>query len=279
MLPDLFGITWAIGVIGGLTSLSRFLAQLVMAETLPRMSTHEPTAAFLIGIEKKDEAWRVVSTSFELHFYSSTNEERSSGLCWTRYRYGGVPLSGFAGFLRKKPSGSRLVRCSGCKPFTPSSILTRFGKFVEDTNADQIHSDSIDGAGRIAPTCLFNHICIRKGKHARVNSHVTCIKKQHEQLLYYTTPTTASGGSCGRYCTSSTPTAPAAGSGLVIKTATATINGKSVTILTNAQGLTLYYRTSTAVLLSAAAAARQPGPPFWLRDPLLQPVPPHFQAN
>ncbi len=58
------------------------------------------------------------------------------------------------------------------------------------------------------------------------------------------TPTTSSGSSCGRYCTSSTPTAPATGSGLVIKTATATISGKSVTILTNAQGMTLYYRTS-----------------------------------
>ncbi len=58
------------------------------------------------------------------------------------------------------------------------------------------------------------------------------------------TPTTSSGGSCGRYCTSSTPTAPATGSGLLIKTASATISGKSVTILTNAQGMTLYYRTS-----------------------------------
>ena len=60
------------------------------------------------------------------------------------------------------------------------------------------------------------------------------------------TPTTSasSGSSCGRYCTSSTPTAPATGSGLVIKTASATISGKSVTILTNAQGMTLYYRTS-----------------------------------
>lgn len=60
------------------------------------------------------------------------------------------------------------------------------------------------------------------------------------------TPTTSasSGSSCSRYCTSSTPTVPATGSGLVIKTASATISGKSVTILTNAQGMTLYYRTS-----------------------------------
>ncbi|HKF38070.1 MAG TPA: hypothetical protein VKB35_14335 [Ktedonobacteraceae bacterium] len=58
------------------------------------------------------------------------------------------------------------------------------------------------------------------------------------------TPTTSSGSSCGRYCSGSTPTAPATGSGLVIKTASATISGKSVTILTNTQGMTLYYRTS-----------------------------------
>jgi len=37
-LADLFGVTWAIGVIGGLTSLSGDVAQLVMAESLPRMS-------------------------------------------------------------------------------------------------------------------------------------------------------------------------------------------------------------------------------------------------
>src|SRR5215469_16948875 len=60
------------------------------------------------------------------------------------------------------------------------------------------------------------------------------------------TPTTSasSGSSCSRYCSGSTPTAPATGSGLVIKTAAATISGKSVTILTNTQGMTLYYRTS-----------------------------------
>jgi len=37
-----------------------------------------PSAAFLIETEKKDEAWRVVSTSFELHFDSITDEERST---------------------------------------------------------------------------------------------------------------------------------------------------------------------------------------------------------
>src|SRR5260370_27449945 len=42
------------------------------------------SAAFLIGTEKKDEAWRVVSTSFELHFYSITNEERSTRAVFTK---------------------------------------------------------------------------------------------------------------------------------------------------------------------------------------------------
>jgi predicted lipoprotein with Yx(FWY)xxD motif len=77
------------------------------------------------------------------------------------------------------------------------------------------------------------------------------------------TPTTSasSGSSCGRYCTSSTPTAPATGSGLVVKTASATISGKSVTILTNAQGMTLYYRTvdsSSSVCSGGCASAWPP---------------------
>lgn len=50
--------------------------------------------------------------------------------------------------------------------------------------------------------------------------------------------TTSSGSSSG-----STPTAPATSSP-VIKTATATVKGASQTILTNAQGITLYYFTS-----------------------------------
>ncbi len=38
MLADLFGITWAISVIGGLTVLSGVVVQIVMEETLPCMS-------------------------------------------------------------------------------------------------------------------------------------------------------------------------------------------------------------------------------------------------
>ena len=45
---------------------------------------------------------------------------------------------------------------------------------------------------------------------------------------YYTPPTTSTGGTSGA---------------AVIKTASATVNGKPVTILTNAQGMTLYYFT------------------------------------
>ena len=60
-----------------------------------------------------------------------------------------------------------------------------------------------------------------------------------------TTPTTSSSnGSGGRYGYGGKTTPTANTSGSVIKTATVTINGKSESILTNAQGLTLYYRTS-----------------------------------
>ena len=58
-----------------------------------------------------------------------------------------------------------------------------------------------------------------------------------------TTPTTSSGYGGGRYgSVGTTPTASSSTS--LIKTATATVNGTSETILTNSQGLTLYYRTS-----------------------------------
>jgi predicted lipoprotein with Yx(FWY)xxD motif len=57
-----------------------------------------------------------------------------------------------------------------------------------------------------------------------------------------TTPTSSGYGS-GRYGSGgTTPTASSSGS--LIKTATATVNSASKTILTNAKALTLYYRTS-----------------------------------
>jgi predicted lipoprotein with Yx(FWY)xxD motif len=59
-----------------------------------------------------------------------------------------------------------------------------------------------------------------------------------------TTPTASSSGySGGRYGGGGT-TPTASSSGTLIKTATATVKGTSQTILTNAQGMTLYYRTS-----------------------------------
>lgn len=58
-----------------------------------------------------------------------------------------------------------------------------------------------------------------------------------------TTPTTNSAYGGGKYGSGgTTPTASSSGS--LIKTATATVNGMSETILTNAHGMTLYYRTS-----------------------------------
>jgi predicted lipoprotein with Yx(FWY)xxD motif len=58
------------------------------------------------------------------------------------------------------------------------------------------------------------------------------------------TTTTSSNG--GRYGSGGGTTPTTSSTGSVIKTVTATVNGASVTILTNAQGLTLYYRTSDA---------------------------------
>jgi len=58
-----------------------------------------------------------------------------------------------------------------------------------------------------------------------------------------TTPTSSNGG---RYGSGGGTTPTTSSTGSVIKTATVTVNGNSETILTNAQGLTLYYRTSDA---------------------------------
>jgi predicted lipoprotein with Yx(FWY)xxD motif len=58
----------------------------------------------------------------------------------------------------------------------------------------------------------------------------------------------------------STPTATS-GSAALIQTATATVKGASKTILTNAQGMTLYYRTSDkppSVVCSGACAGAWP---------------------
>ena len=71
--------------------------------------------------------------------------------------------------------------------------------------------------------------------------------------------TPSSSGSCGRYC--SHPSSPTTGSALVIKTATMTVQGKSITALVNSQGLTLYYRTSdtpSSVCSGSCASAWPP---------------------
>jgi predicted lipoprotein with Yx(FWY)xxD motif len=75
------------------------------------------------------------------------------------------------------------------------------------------------------------------------------------------TPTSSGGRYGGGYGNSgTTPTVSSSGS--LIKTATATVNGKSVTILTTAQGRTLYYRTTdmppTTVCSGGCASAWPP---------------------
>lgn len=72
------------------------------------------------------------------------------------------------------------------------------------------------------------------------------------------TPTTTSSG--GRYGSGGT-TPTTSSSGNLLKTATAMVSGTSKTILTNAQGLTLYYRTSDvppATVCSGGCAAAWP---------------------
>src|SRR6266705_1398520 len=77
-----------------------------------------------------------------------------------------------------------------------------------------------------------------------------------------TTPTTSSSnGGGGRYGSGGGTTPTPNTSGSVIKTATVTVNGTSKSILTNAQGLTLYYRTSDAppsTVCSGGCAAAWP---------------------
>ncbi len=65
-----------------------------------------------------------------------------------------------------------------------------------------------------------------------------------------TPASTSTGGSTATATTAPTAaaTTPASTSSAIIATASATVQGKSVTILTNAQGMTLYYRTSDTVV-------------------------------
>jgi predicted lipoprotein with Yx(FWY)xxD motif len=76
-----------------------------------------------------------------------------------------------------------------------------------------------------------------------------------------TAAATSSSG-CGRYCTQPTPTPTTSGGGsITIQTTPITVAGKTVTVLTNAQGQTLYYRTSdtpTSVCSGGCASAWPP---------------------
>jgi predicted lipoprotein with Yx(FWY)xxD motif len=74
-----------------------------------------------------------------------------------------------------------------------------------------------------------------------------------------TTPTSSSGGRYGYGGGGTTPAASSSSS--MLKTATATVGGKSETVLSNAQGMTLYYRTSDAppaTVCSAGCASAWP---------------------
>lgn len=72
----------------------------------------------------------------------------------------------------------------------------------------------------------------------------------------------SSSGSCGRYSVCVTPSKPTGGTAVSIKTAPVTVNGKSVTVLTNAQGMTLYYRTSDTASSVCSGSCASAWPPL-----------------
>lgn len=58
------------------------------------------------------------------------------------------------------------------------------------------------------------------------------------------------------------PTPTTSGSGAVVQTASATVDGKAVTILTNTKGMTLYYRTSDTTTSVCSGGCAQDWPPL-----------------
>lgn len=76
------------------------------------------------------------------------------------------------------------------------------------------------------------------------------------------TSTSSSSGYCTRYCNQPSPTSTGTSSeAVVIKAASIPIGGKTETVLTDAQGKTLYYRTSdtpTSVCSGGCASAWPP---------------------
>lgn len=74
-------------------------------------------------------------------------------------------------------------------------------------------------------------------------------------------PSTSGGNGYGT--TSATPTSAASTTGAAIHTASATVNGKTVTILTNSKGMTLYYFTpDTATTAACTGGCAGSWPPF-----------------
>jgi predicted lipoprotein with Yx(FWY)xxD motif len=72
------------------------------------------------------------------------------------------------------------------------------------------------------------------------------------------TPIATTGGAAA-----STPTPAASTTGAVIHTASATVNGKTVTLLTNAQGMTLYYfQPDTATTSACTGGCASVWPPY-----------------
>ena len=97
-------------------------------------------------------------------------------------------------------------------------------------------------------------------KHTRT---VLCVAMSLALALFIVACGSSTGGPYGGSSTgSATPTATtSSASALTIKTATLTVGGKAMTVLTNTQGLTLYYRTSdmpTSVCSGGCASAWPP---------------------
>jgi predicted lipoprotein with Yx(FWY)xxD motif len=75
--------------------------------------------------------------------------------------------------------------------------------------------------------------------------------------------TTGSGGTTPTAAPTTAPTATTATGSALVMTATATVNGKSETILTNTQGRTLYYFTSdTSTKAACGAGCTSAWPPL-----------------
>lgn len=76
-------------------------------------------------------------------------------------------------------------------------------------------------------------------------------------------PSTSGGNGYGSTNNSGTPTSAASTTGSGLSTASATVNGKTVTILTDSKGMTLYYFTpDTATTAACTGGCAGSWPPF-----------------